>query len=664
MTKRRYIFLSIPIICFITIIISVILSKPKSKNPVEKPGESVVSSEDSLKNKQIIDDIRKSGKITQTVDGLFLPNYDKEGNETYTMRGKNTFLLENDRYKIIEPEIEVMDDEDQGDEAQKVIITSDIGEMDKISNEGYLSDNVVVQLDKETRLYTENMRYFPGNKSVHTDEFVTITGTGLVITGKGCEVDLANRKMWIIKDAEMEMDGVKNDLFFIYEEDSGQGHVLEEQHMGKTVEEEKTDEKTNIRSSGSLVFDREPDFHIMTFNDNVEAAKGSTTVFSDKLVIFLDAETKITKQAIASGNVLASQGAKIAKGDTLSWDVNTQSAILEDAKNAEFIRDDLSLYAARMIFYKNANKIDVPCAGSLRVKPNEKNIPEGKAADTEAKDETINVKWEGKMNYMGDAREAIFDENIEVRRDDSLLRCDYLYVTFNDNNYDLKTLDAKDKVHIIDKKGGLWNEAVGDQVVWDAQSDVTVLYGTPFAILREGNTRQIISPKVTFFENGEKILCDGKGSLYETGKGMSRAEETDKTGIKVTWLKKMEYDSVIKKAGFFEEVQVSQSGQRLNGDQIDAYMGAGGEISKIITAGNVYFYSEDLGGSEGFGTFFTWDLPKNMGVLTGSPKAELRKEGSRTFSEKVYFNMAEGRITWEGRPHWQLISKEAGNADK
>ncbi|MCR4291290.1 MAG: hypothetical protein NUV76_00270, partial [Candidatus Kuenenia sp.] len=115
MTKRRYIFLSIPIICFITIIISVILSKPKSKSPVEKPGESVVSSEDSLKNKQIIDDIRKSGKITQTVDGLFLPNYDKEGNETYTMRGKNTFLLENDRYKIIEPEIEVMDDEDNGD---------------------------------------------------------------------------------------------------------------------------------------------------------------------------------------------------------------------------------------------------------------------------------------------------------------------------------------------------------------------------------------------------------------------------------------------------------------------------------------------------------------------------------------------------------------------
>ncbi|MBM4053831.1 MAG: LPS export ABC transporter periplasmic protein LptC [Planctomycetes bacterium] len=664
MTKRRYIFLGIPIVCLITIIVSVVLSKPKPKKPAEKPGESVIPQEESLKNKKIADDIRKSEKVTQTVDDLFLPNYDKEGNETFIMKGKNTFLLENDRYKIIEPEIAVIDSESTEDEPQKVTITSDIGEMDKTSNEGYLSDNVVVHLDQETQLRTENMRYLPEKKEVQTEEFVTITRTGIIITGKGCEIDLVDRKMRIKNDAEMEMDGVKNDLFFLSEEDAGQDYTEEEQDTEKTIESNKSGEKTTIRSSGPLEFDRKPNSHIMTFNDNVEVKKGSSTVFSDKLVIFLDAKTKKTQQAIASGNVLASQGTKIAKGDTLSWDVNTQSAILEDARKAEFIREDLSIDALRMIFYKNANKIDVPSAGRLKVKPEEKKNQEQNVAAAETKAETINVKWDGKMNYLGDTREASFEKNIEVRKEDSILRCDNLNVTFNDANYDLKTLDAKERVHIIDKKGNLFSEAVGDQVAWNAKDKVTVLYGNPFAILREGNKRQIIAPKVSFFENGEKIICEGKGSLYEIGKGMHRTEEMSETSTKVVWTKKMEYDEILKKASFFEEVQVSQRGQRLNGDQIDAYMGTNGEISKIITAGNVYFYSEDLGGSEGFGSFFTWDLAQNIGVLTGNPKAELRKEGSRTFSEKVYFDMAEDRITWEGRPHWQLIGKESGNANK
>ena len=82
------------------------------------------------------------------------------------------------------------------------------------------------------------------------------------------------------------------------------------------------------------------------------------------------------------------------------------------------------------------------------------------------------------------------------------------------------------------------------------------------------------------------------------------------------------------------------------------------EINKIISIGNVYFYSRALNGSEGFGSLLTWDLIKNLALLTGNPKAELRKEGSRTFSQKVYFDIAQKRVSWEGRPHWRLISKE------
>jgi lipopolysaccharide export system protein LptA len=96
----------------------------------------------------------------------------------------------------------------------------------------------------------------------------------------------------------------------------------------------------------------------------------------------------------------------------------------------------------------------------------------------------------------------------------------------------------------------------------------------------------------------------------------------------------------------------------LNGDQIDAYLGENNKIGKIIAAGNVYFFSKELSGSEGFGSLLTWDLIRNIALMTGNPKAELRKEGARTFSENVCFDMAGKRVTWEGRPHWQLITEQ------
>lgn len=162
---------------------------------------------------------------------------------------------------------------------------------------------------------------------------------------------------------------LKNDLFFLSQDSAQQTAQNQSDENGTR---EMPFEKTFIRSSGQLIFDRHPDANIMTFNDNVEIKKGSSTVFSDKLVVFLDPETKKTKQAIASGNVLASQGTKIAKGSFLTWDVNTQSAILEDAQKAEFVEDNLNIDAQKMIFYKDMGKIDVPSSGSLKATMKEK----------------------------------------------------------------------------------------------------------------------------------------------------------------------------------------------------------------------------------------------------------------------------------------------------
>lgn len=649
MTIRRYILIGIPAACILSIIVSLVISKPKKEIRDQKENPSP--------QKQV-HTITGTDTVTQTVQGLSMPNYDEQGKEVVIMRGENTFLLNDNVYKIIAPEIEVLDSANTESGTQSFLITSDTGEMNKNSDEGYLSDNVVVHLDPETQLNTDYLRYSPEKKFVYTDDPVTINGKGVKITGQGCEIDLVNKKMWIKKDAEMEMDGVKNDLFFLSPDSTTQNSQTP-QNENNT--KEMPLEKTFIRSSGQLIFDRQPDANIMTFNENVEVKKGSSTVFSDKLVVFLDPETKKTKQAIASGNVLASQGSKIAKGSFLTWDVNTQSAILEDNQKAEFVENDLNIDAMKMIFYKETGKIDVPSPGSLKAKIKDKKRA---LADTEKTDNNVRVKWEGKMNFLDDTREANFEKDIEVRRENSTLLCDNLKVTFNDRDYDLQTFKATEKIHIIDKRGNLFNEAVGDHVTWDAKNKVTILRGQPFALLREGNKRQILAPRVLFYEDGKKILCEGRGSLYEKGEEKLPNENTEETDIKVNWAKKMLYNDVLKKTSFYDEVEVTKGGQKLNGDQIDAYMDNNQKISKIISTGNVYFLCKTLSGSEGLGSLLTWDLIKNTALLTGNPKAELRKEGSRTFSEKVYFDMAENRVTWEGRPHWQIISKETKNSDK
>jgi LPS export ABC transporter protein LptC/lipopolysaccharide transport protein LptA len=658
MTKRKYILISIPLACIFSIILSLILSQPGKDKKDQKEHNTT---KDSLSAKKQVQDISNNETLKQTVEGLSVPRYDEKGQETMIIRGESTLLLSNDVYKIIFPEIEVMDspDTDMKNGTPPVLITSDIAEMNSISNEGYLSENVVIHLDQETRLNTDFLRYLPEKKSIYTDDPVTIHGKGLIIKGQGCEINLVNKVMRIKRDAEMEMDGTTNDLFFLSENSASQTS-LEDTISGDGPAEGKTpQEKTFIRSSGKLILTKQADTNVMTFHDNVVVKRGNANIFSDKLVIFLDPETKKTKQAIATGNVLASEGTKIARGDSLSWDVNTQTAVLEDSHKAEFIQEELNIDALKIIFYNATGNIDIPSAGNLKTYTKQRTGKGETPVESDKTDDTITVKWEGKMNFLSEVKEAHFEKDIEVRRKDSILFCNYLTVAFSDQGYNLQSFKATEDIHIIDKKSHLYSEAVGDRVTWNAKNKLTVLRGRPFALLREGNKRQILSPRVLFYGNENNILCTGKGTLYER-RDESDTEEDD---IKVNWTKQMFYSDAQKKASFYEQAQATRGGHKLDGDQIDAYLDNNKTMHKIIAADNVYFSitgnnNEDMNDTEGLGTLFIWDLIQNVALLTGNPKAELRRENSRTFSEKVYFDMTENRITWEGRPHWQLTTKE------
>ena len=108
MTKRRYIFIGIPAACILSIIVSLVVSQPRkyAKSQKENPAPKEIPH-----IPQEVHGIGSKDSITQTVQNLSIPNYDEKGKEVLIMRGKSTYLLSNNIYKIIEPEIEVRSEE-------------------------------------------------------------------------------------------------------------------------------------------------------------------------------------------------------------------------------------------------------------------------------------------------------------------------------------------------------------------------------------------------------------------------------------------------------------------------------------------------------------------------------------------------------------------------
>ena len=94
----------------------------------------------------------------------------------------------------LSPEIEVLDSANPESGTQSVLITSDIGEMNNTSNEGYLSENVVNSSRPGNNTQYGLSEIFTRQKLVYTDDSVTINGKGVKITGQGCEIDLTNKK--------------------------------------------------------------------------------------------------------------------------------------------------------------------------------------------------------------------------------------------------------------------------------------------------------------------------------------------------------------------------------------------------------------------------------------------------------------------------------------
>jgi len=650
--QRRYIYLGIIIICLLFLALSIsglfrfTTYAKREKNPTIKD----VIDEDT-RREQKLSQVSETENVSQEIYGLYLPSYDENGKAVSVIRGAYTIFLNNKTYKITKPEIEFAGDDNKDDnnsQTKNIIITADTGEMENTTKSGVVYGNVISRLGEDLEIHTEDFTYSSENNTVNTDGPATVLGKQMKVTGIGLEISLSEAKAVMKNDPEMEVTNNKDELFLF----SG----------NETVTNRNTAELIFIRASGELVFEHKK--KLATFYDNVRISRGKSTVFSDKLTIPFDSELKSLKQVIASGNVLASDGEKNAKGETLTWDSEREIAILEDDPVAEFFDDKITITAPTIMFSKVHGKMDVPVAGRLitlvnlkskkqdKKDTNEKTKVIFKPPDKKAVYDTITIDWKGRMTFDQNTNLAIFEDDVVVTKEDTKLYCERLEILFDKENDSLEELEATKDVYLIEKKDGEIREARGDKLIWATTRDYTELYGNnPLATVIDED-KQISAPKITFSETEDKMFAEGKGNL--TAKTSSEEDGKDAEDLLINWDKEMIYNGRDQVANFYEMIKVTKGKNKLDCDRLDVFFDDQDEIEKATAFGNVYFNSPDSDNTEGLGTLLEWDLIKDVAVLTGNPTAELRRSGQRTFSKKIYFDINTRRVHWEGKPHWKI----------
>ena len=650
--QRRYIYLGIIIICLLFLALSIsglfrfTTYAKREKNPTIKD----VIDEDT-RREQKLSQVSETENVSQEIYGLYLPSYDENGKAVSVIRGAYTIFLNNKTYKITKPEIEFAGEDNKDDnnsQTKNIIITADTGEMENTTKSGVVYGNVISRLGEDLEIHTEDFTYSSENNTVNTDGPATVLGKQMKVTGIGLEISLSEAKAVMKNDPEMEVTNNKDELFLF----SG----------NETVTNRNTAELIFIRASGELVFEHKK--KLATFYDNVRISRGKSTVFSDKLTIPFDSELKSLKQVIASGNVLASDGEKNAKGETLTWDSEREIAILEDDPVAEFFDDKITITAPTIMFSKVHGKMDVPVAGRLitlvnlkskkqdKKDTNEKTKVIFKPPDKKAVYDTITIDWKGRMTFDQNTNLAIFEDDVVVTKEDTKLYCERLEILFDKENNSLEELEATKEVYLIEKKDGEIREARGDKLIWATTRDYTELYGNnPLATVIDED-KQISAPKITFSETEDKMFAEGKGNL--TAKTSSEEDGKDAEDLLINWDKEMIYNGRDQVANFYEMIKVTKGKNKLDCDRLDVFFDDQDEIEKATAFGNVYFNSPDSDNTEGLGTLLEWDLIKDVAVLTGNPTAELRRSGQRTFSKKIYFDINTRRVHWEGKPHWKI----------
>lgn len=711
MIKLRHILLSIVIVCFLFLLLSIsgVLQKfgPQTENPSIKSPE-IDSDNLELSDISITNDSGKNSRgfetysgADQEIFGLYLPNYDETGKEVSIVRSKYTALFENQIYKIREPIIQFknISKSDSKLDPKEITVTASEGIINIENSVGTLTGNVVIQLDRETQVQTDNLEYLPSKKNIYTNDKVRIISDKMVISGQGFEIDLASSKAIIKENVIMEILSLSignSKGVFEKSEEEKEDDIEDISDIIEKKEEDKKKNESFVRAKGKLVFDLET--NVITFIDNVEAYIGELTIFADDLRILLESKKRKVKEIIANGDVLAMDEVNIAKGETLIWDAAAGVTTIKDSEmKAEFLNETAYVTSKKIRLYQNTGWAETPAKGKLVTKSHLSFI-DNKVVSTEAEvmaldediktisreaerlndrasyyekyknarsqfltineldESNVNITWDGSMLFKNSEHVATFKDNVVIKRTGSKMNCEEMSISFNEKQ-EIHGLDAKGDIRIFEKKDNRQTEMEADSLQWEIGNKPIEIIGEPVARIKIDN-KVLESSEINIYDNGNKIVADDRGNITISTDENPTGGDMKKGRIYLEWQGNMVFRRIMGKASFYDNIKAFKDGMNINCDVLDVFFDHKDNIRRIVALENVYLSTEITTNTEAFGTMLTWDVEQNIVELTGNPLAELRKDGSRTLSKKIFFDVRTKQVTWEGGSQWQIINSK------
>ncbi len=241
----------------------------------------------------------------QQFEGFNLQGYDGEGEKAWNVNGDTADIVGN---KVT---ITNVDADTYG--KQKMNLKAGTGEIDQVSGNMHLEDDVVITGEEGAKLITDTLDWHKNEELVTTKDDVVIRDEkkGLTITGTGMDAQLGLSTVQVNEAVtamiEMEAD-------------------QEQKEMEAEKEKKAEPDIVTITCDGPMVVDRGKSK--ATFNVNVVAIQKDQTLKSDKMEIYFNQKEGVMKALIATGHVVVVRGENETYAEKMVYDKETEKMTL------------------------------------------------------------------------------------------------------------------------------------------------------------------------------------------------------------------------------------------------------------------------------------------------------------------------------------------------
>lgn len=569
----------------------------------------------------------------QEVQGFSFLGQSDDGVTEWVAKGARGILESAHKYRVFQLTLEVYAGFDAATGEQQILrLKSDTGRVNRRSNEALLDKNVVVELDRNTRLYTQQLQYEPDGSRMVCDEPVRLEGKDMHITGSGLRIEVPIERATILRDVQVTLVNVS-------------GGILDSAGPTAGPATTPTAARTiTVRCTGELVFQRE--LNNASFHDDVEVTQGGTTLCADELVVFLDPQTKKLTSAVATGNVTLADETTSAKGSKFTWEQQTQIATLYGDPKISILTAQASIRAAKAILYQKANEIVTEGGGYLVSTPAAK--PGAKAGAAAPK--PVEVAWKGQIVYKADAHTATFIDDVVVTRGEAKLRCDQLEAQIEQGGQQVEQFCATGRVR-AEQTGRV---AIGTRLVYRVSTGEARLTGEPQAEVRQADL-VVRARAFRLTEAQGRTLAEGPGRLLKAAPASAQAADA----WAVEWQGLMELLPKQHQAVFTKDVVAQRADQEVAADELTARFTKDNQLEALHAQGHVRIRAAER---KGRGDQFQWDMRTGDSELAGKPRALLAQEGYRIGCERFRMRQADGLIKGFG-PGTLTTSPEPGQGD-